>query len=135
MNETLEGLVDTICVVYLDDILIYSQKEEEHANHIREVLGRLREANLYVKLSKCKFNTKKVSFLGYTVTTEGVAMESDQVAAIAEWPTPKTYREVQVFLGFANFYRRFVKSYSSVVAPMTGLMKGAKAGKQTGPFV
>ena len=135
MNETLEGLVDTICVVYLDDILIYSQREEEHANHVREVLGRLREANLYVKLSKCEFNTKKVSFLGYTVTTEGVAMESDRVAAIAEWPTPRTYREVQVFLGFANFYRRFVKSYSSVVAPMTGLMKGAKAGKQTGPFV
>ncbi|KFY19162.1 hypothetical protein V493_08103, partial [Pseudogymnoascus sp. VKM F-4281 (FW-2241)] len=114
---------------------IRRSKEEEHADHVREVLGRLREANLYVKLSKCEFNTKKVSFLGYTVTIEGVAMESDRVAAIAEWPTPKTYREVQVFLGFANFYRRFVKSYSSVVAPMTGLMKGAKAGKQTGPFV
>ena len=77
MNETLQGLVDTICVVYLDDILIYSQKEEEHANHVREVLGRLREANLYMKLLKCKFNTKKVSFLGYIVTTEGVAIESD----------------------------------------------------------
>ena len=135
MNETLEGLVDTICVVYLDDILIYSSKEEDHTHHVREVLGRLREANLYVKLSKCEFNTKQVGFLGYTVTTEGVAMEDDRVAAIAEWPTPKTYREVQVFLGFANFYRRFIERYSSVVAPLTGLMKGAKAGKQTGPFV
>ncbi|PQM43474.1 hypothetical protein VC83_09660 [Pseudogymnoascus destructans] len=135
MNETLEGLVDTICVVYLDDILIYSSKEEEHTHHVQEVLGRLREANLYVKLSKCEFNTKQVGFLGYTVTTEGVAMEGDRVAAIAEWPTPKTYREVQVFLGFANFYRRFIEQYSSVVAPLTGLMKGAKAGKQTGPFV
>jgi hypothetical protein len=60
----------------------------------REVLGRLREVNLYVKLSKCKFNTKRVSFLGYIVITEGVAMESDRVAAIADWPIPRTHREV-----------------------------------------
>jgi hypothetical protein len=134
MNETLEGLVDRICVVYLDDILVYSELEEEHTSHVQQVLERLRSANLYVKLQKCEFNTTSVDFLGYVVSVDGVTMENDRVAAIAEWPTPKTFREVQVFLGFANFYRRFIENYSRIVGSLTGLMKGAKAGKQTGPF-
>lgn len=134
MNETLAGLVDITCVVYLDDILIYSSNETDHITHVKEVLQRLRDNNLYAKMSKCEFHTTKVDFLGYVITNEGVAMEQDRVEAIADWPTPKTFREVQVFLGFANFYRRFIGSYSRIAEPLTGLMKGSQKGKQTGPF-
>jgi hypothetical protein len=76
-----------------------------------------------------------VAFLGYTVSTAGVSMDRSRVAIVEDWPTPTTFREVQVFLGFANFYRRFIKQYSKIVAPLTALSKGAKNGKKAGPLV
>jgi hypothetical protein len=84
---------------------------------------------------KCKFFTDEVAFLGYTVSTAGVSMDRSRVATVEDWPTPTTFREVQVFLGFANFYRRFIKQYSKIVAPLTALSKGAKNGKKAGPLV
>ena len=94
MNETLAGLVDVICVVYLDDILIYSSTVEEHHAHVKLVLDRLRAANLYAKLLKCEFDTECVDFLGYTISRRGVSMEQDRIKAISEWPIPATFREV-----------------------------------------
>ena len=122
------------CVVYLDDILIYSADMSEHWRHVKEVLERLRQFQLYASLKKCQFFTGQVEFLGFIVTTEGVAMDQERVATIKEWPKPKSYREVQVFLGFANFYRRFIYGYSAIAALLTGLLKGSKDGKKFGPF-
>ena len=111
-------------VVYIDDILIYSAACAEHVSLVRKVLGRLLEHDLYVKAEKCLFFQQAVSFLGYRISTSGVEMESDRIAAMCNWPTPTTIKEVQRFLGFANYYRRFIQSFGQVTVPMTSLLKG-----------
>jgi hypothetical protein len=134
INEALRGLLDDICVAFMDDILIFSPDRAAHEKHVNLVLERLQEYGLYVKLSKCKFFTDEVDFLGFRVGTAGVSMDPSRVIAIRDWPVPKSYRDIQVFLGFANFYRGFIWRYSAVVAPITDLLVGMKAGKKTGPF-
>ena len=134
INQALIGLVDTICVIYLDDILIYSKTVKEHHASVRKVLERLRQYKLYCNLKKCEFDTDEVGFLGFRISPKGVKMEQNRVTSITEWPEPKTFRDLQVFLGFANFYRRFIKHYSKVVAPMTSMLKGMQEGKKSGPF-
>ena len=122
INRALTGLVDLTCIVYLDDILIYSEDPAAHKRHVVEVLERLRKHGLFAKLSKCRFTTDTVDFLGFILGPDGVAMEESRVKAIQEWPVPRTFREVQVFLGFANFYRRFIANYSKIVAPLTSML-------------
>ena len=134
INKALRGYIDVICVVYLDDILIYSSEVSDHWRHVRQVLQRLKEFQLYVNLKKCAFATTEVEFLGFVVSTEGVRMDEERIRTIKEWPKPKTYRELQVFLGFVNFYRRFIYQYSRIAGPLTGLLKGSKGGKKSGPF-
>ena len=108
-------------VVYIDDILIYSAT---CAKHVSLVLGRLLEHDLYIKAEKCLFFQQSVSFLGYRISTSGVEMESDRISAMCNWPTPTTVKEVQRFLGFANYYRRFIWGFGQVAAPITSLLKG-----------
>ena len=134
INRALAGLVDVFCVVYLDDILIYSNSEEEHWDHVRKVLTRLRQHQLFVNLDKCDFNTEQLEFLGFIVSTKGISMDPERVASIKDWPRPKTHRDVQVFLGFANFYRRFIYQYSKIASPLTDLLQGSKEGKKPGPL-
>ncbi|QRV98260.1 Retrotransposable element Tf2 protein [Ceratobasidium sp. AG-Ba] len=100
MNHILRHLLGTTVVVYMDDILIFSEKEEEHAEHVREVLRILRENNLYAKLAKCEFFVKRVIFLGLVITPEGISMEEEKIKAITEWNAPRKIKEVQAFLGF-----------------------------------
>ena len=135
INKALGGLLDDFCVVYLDDILIYSQNDGDHTEHVRRVLERLRQYKLFVNLKKCAFSTTEVEFLGFIVNTSGVAVEPSRIATIVEWPEPETFTQVQQFLGFANFYRRFVYCYLKVVAPLTNLLVGSVKGKKVGPFV
>ena len=135
INKALGDLLDVICVVYLDDILIFSKSETEHAEHVRQVLERLRQYSLYVKLSKCAFSVKEVEFLGFIVSTAGVKMDPSRVVAIQEWQRPKSYHDIQVFLGFVNFYRGFVPRYSQVAAPISDLLKGMVRGRKTGEFI
>src|SRR2546423_4291071 len=97
INEALDGLLDVICIAYLDDICIYSKNEEEHTQHVRLVLDRLRQYGLYVKLSKCEFSKKEVQFLGFIVGTKGIRMDPDKTNAVAEWEAPKSFRDIQVF--------------------------------------
>ena len=104
INYALWDLLDICCIAYLDDILIYSDNDTEHVEHVQAILKHLQEYGLYVKLEKCKFHTWCVGFVGYVVTPNGVSMEEDHVSIIHNWPEPQTHREVQVFLGFANFY-------------------------------
>ena len=124
MNDLFQDVADEFVVVYLDDILIYSKDPEKHPEHVRLVLERLREANLHVKPSKCEFHTKTVEYLGYVVSPEGMKMATNKTQAIRSWPRPRMVKELQRFLGFCNFYRRFIDHYSSITTPMTNLVRG-----------
>ncbi|QRW10290.1 Retrotransposable element Tf2 protein [Ceratobasidium sp. AG-Ba] len=123
MNDIFRHLLGVTVVVYMDDILIFSEKEEEHAEDVKEVLKILRENNLYAKLSKCKFFVKKVIFLGLVITPEGISMEEEGIKAIVEWGAPRKIKEVQAFLGFVNFYRRFIAKFSKIARPLHNLTK------------
>ncbi len=122
INTVLRDYLDIFCIAYLDDILIYSDSDEEHAEHVRRVLGRLAKHGLYAKLEKCEFSTKQVGFVGYIVTPNDVSMEEDRVATIRDWPAPSSRRDIQVFLGFANFYRRFIQCFFKITKPLTRLL-------------
>jgi hypothetical protein len=108
VNNNFREYLDEFLVIYLNDLLIYSETLEEHKRHVRLVLKRLQEAGLYVKLQKCQFHTTKVSFLRFMISSEGVHMNPAKVEAVLGWERPKSAHNVQVFLGFANFYRRFI---------------------------
>ena len=128
MERSMEGLVDWICIVYMDDILIYGGDTlEEHQECVRQVLQRLRENGLYIKATKCAWAASEVTFLGFVIGRGGIWMEPNRVEAISEWPVPRTLRELQVFLGFINFYRKFIEYFSKVAAPMTELLKRSAA--------
>ena len=105
-------------------MLIFSKTREEHEKHVKEVLDRLREYKLYAHPKKCVFFQDSVEFLGFIISSEGVAMDEKRVATIKEWPVPKTFHDVQVFLGFCNFYRRFIRKYSKKATPLFNLLKG-----------
>jgi len=123
VNDVLRDFLDDFVVVYLDDILIYSENPEEHTAHVKKVLQRLEAAGISLKLEKCAFDQEEVHFLGFVIGVNGISMDPAKVAAIKEWATPKTVLEIQIFLGLANFYRRFVKNYSKIAAPLTALLK------------
>ena len=108
-------------IVFIDDILIYSRSREEHAEHLRIVLDKLREHQLFAKLSKCSFWQRKIGFLGHVISEAGVAVDPEKITAISEWPTPKTATEIRSFLGLAGYYRKFVKDFASIAKPMTRL--------------
>ena len=116
-NDIFRDFLDIFTIIYLDDILIYSKTQEEHNNHVRQVLQRLREFGLYAKLEKCCFDRNQVEFLGYMVSPEGIFMDPKKVQTILDWKTPGSVRDLQCFLGFANFYHKFIKIYSKVVLP------------------
>ncbi|KAK3554752.1 hypothetical protein QTP70_033447, partial [Hemibagrus guttatus] len=124
INGVFRDLLGRGVIAYIDDILVYSTSMEEHVGQVREVLARLQRFHLFVKLEKCEFHRTTVTFLGYVISPRGVEMDTNKVRAVAEWPAPATIKELQRFLGFANFYRRFIRSYSSVAAPLTSLLRG-----------
>lgn len=135
INHALRDCLDVFCVAYLDDILVFSDNEEEHVQHVSEVLRRLLQHGLYVKLEKCEFHVSKIGFVGFMVYPNETGMEESRVADVRSWPLPRTYRNVQAFLGFANFYRRFIHKFSNKAQPLTDLLKSGKAGKYKVPFV
>jgi Reverse transcriptase (RNA-dependent DNA polymerase) len=111
MNEVFRDYVNKFILVYLDDVLIFSRSEEEHEQHVEMVLQRLRDEKLFAKLSKCEFNKSSVSILGHIVGANGLQMEERKVEAVVKWPRPTNKVEVQSFLGFSNYYRRFIKGF------------------------
>src|SRR5271154_172794 len=123
MNETFREFHDKFLVIYLDDFLVYSDNLKEHKKHVRQVLERMREAGLYLKPSKCQFHAEEVEFLGFIVGKNGVAMDPGKVDSITSWPTPKSVHDIRMFLGLANFYRRFIKYFSKLASPMTRMLK------------
>ncbi|SAL94853.1 hypothetical protein [Absidia glauca] len=123
VNDVLREYLDNYVVVYLDDILIFSRDATAHADHVRLVLAKLAKAKLSLKLEKCEFDVSSVQFLGFVISPLGVTMDPSKVEAIKNWPTPSSAHDIQVFLGLANFYRRFVKDYSKICVPLTALLK------------
>jgi len=123
MNDVFRDFLDDFLVVYLDDMLIYSRDQKEHKAHVRKVLERLREAGLFLKPSKCQFHVQEVEFLGFVIGEKGVSMDPSKVDSITSWPTPKSPHDVRMFLGLANFYRRFIRDFSKMAAPLTRLLK------------
>jgi hypothetical protein len=115
--------LDKFVVVFIDDILIYSRNEEEHVDHLRLMLGRLREQQLYAKFSKCQFWLKEVEFLGHVLSGAGVAVNPDKITTILEWKTPTSVADIRSFLGLAGYYRRFIENFSKISKPMTELLK------------
>ncbi|KAL9570381.1 hypothetical protein ACKAV7_005460 [Fusarium commune] len=123
INNVLRQYLDVFVVCYLDDILIFSDNEEEHKEHVHKVLKALQDANLLVEPEKSHFHVKEVDFLGHTITPGEIRMERKKISAVADWPLPTTVKEVQSFLGFANYYRRFIKDFSRIANPLTELTK------------
>src|ERR1700754_893197 len=114
INDTLYDILDEYVTAYLDDVLIFSKTEKEHIQHVREVLKRLYEAGLQVDINKCEFHTKRTKYLGLIITPGGIEMDPEKVKAITAWESPTTKRQLQRFLGFANFYRRFIHDFSGL---------------------
>lgn len=129
INDVLSPFLDEFCTAYLDDILIYSDTLEEHKLHVEQILRLLSANGLHLKPEKCEFHKHQVQYLGLVISRDGVKMDPKKVEAVREWGTPKNIKDVQAFLGFSNFYRRFIRDYSRVVTPLTRLTR-----KET-PFI
>jgi hypothetical protein len=125
-NKVFMKFLDKFMVVFIDDILVYSKTEEEHAEHLRLVLGTLREHKLYSKFSKCEFWLKEVGFLGHVLSAGGVSVDPSKITSIMERKSPTNPTEVRAFLGLVGYYRKFVEGFSSIARPLTQLLKKDK---------
>ena len=123
MNDIFADMLDVCVVVYLDDILIFSDDPSDHPRHVREVLKRLRKHDLFCKPEKCEFHADEIEYLGYIIGKDGIRMDPKKIEKILDWPVPRNVKDVQSFLGFANFYRRFIHGYSDICVPLTRLTK------------
>jgi hypothetical protein len=109
MNEVLKEFIGKFVIVYLDDILIYSQTKEEHLRHLKMVLSTLQKNKLLINLKKCSFMKNELIYLGFVISEDGLKMDPEKVQAIVSWPTPRSVFEVRSFHGLASFYRKFIK--------------------------
>jgi hypothetical protein len=123
MNEVLCSFIGKFVVIYFNDILIYSKSLDEHIEHLDAVFDALREACLFANLEKCTFCTDRVAFLGYVVTPQGIEVDEAKIEAIKSWPIPATLTQLRSFLGLAEFYRCFVRDFSTIAAPLNDLTK------------
>jgi hypothetical protein len=124
INHIFRDLLDQGLVAYIDDLLIYAATKDQHDQIVMEVLKRLRDNRLAISAEKCEWAKEEVEFLGYMIGRKGVRMSPEKVEGVLEWKSPKSLVEVQQFLGFANFYRRFIQDYSRIARPLTELTKG-----------
>ena len=118
MHRIFQPYLDQLVIVFVDDILIYSQSEWEHEYHLRIVLQLLRDHQLYAKFSKCEFWLTEVRFLGHVVSSSGVSADPEKVEAVMSWERPKSVFEIRSFLGLAGYYRRFIEDFSRIAAPI-----------------
>ncbi|MBW0487001.1 hypothetical protein O181_026716 [Austropuccinia psidii MF-1] len=122
VSDIFQDLLYVYVVFHLDEIMVFSKSEEEHVTHVSTVLSRIRANNLFAKASKCLFHISSVEYLGYVVSSEGLKMDQEKVQQILNWPPPRNLKSLQSFLGFANFYRRFIKNYSKI-SSLTSFLK------------
>ena len=126
MSMVLVGLSWVTCLVYLDDIIIFSRTVEEHLQRLTEVLQRLKEAGLKIKPSKCHLLCKSVRYLGYVVSEKGIAADADKIKCVENWPTPTDHESLRQFLGFASYYRKFIRNFADTAAPLHALTEKSK---------
>ena len=129
MNEILKDFNGKFVIVYLDDILIFSKTKEEHLEHIDMVLRRLHEEKLVINLEKCLFMKEELTYLGFVISQGSLKMDKDKVSAILSWPPPKIVGDVRNFHGLATFYRKFIRNFSHICAPMLETIKGGRKCK------
>jgi hypothetical protein len=131
MNKVFMEYLDRFVVVFIDDILIFSKTMEEHEEHLRLVLDKLRSNQLYAKFSKCEFWLTKVTFLGHVISAGGVLVDPGKVKDVLNGMSPTTVSEIRSFLGLAGYYHRFIKDFSKIAKPMTKLLEKNKAFEWT----
>lgn len=123
INNVLRPYLDNFVIVYLNHILIYSNSLPEHISHVTKVLELLEKHNLFVQGEKCVFHSDRVEFLGYEISSKGIYMDSAEIDSLKAWPASTDIPSLQSFLGFANYYRRFIRNYSKIAFPLTSLLK------------
>jgi len=121
MNEVFHDYLDSLVIIFIDDILVYSRSAEEHREHLWKVLDRLREQRLFAKFSNCKFWQREIGFLGPRISGQGVTADPEKIVVIQQWSQPTSITGVRSFLGLAGYYRKFVKGFSSITKPLTRL--------------
>ena len=127
MNDVLFNYLDAFIVVYLDDIVVYSQTLNEHEMHLKRVFQRLREHKLYAKPKKCEFAREQITFLGHKISEGQILMDERKVQAVIDWQAPTKVTDLRSFLGLANYYKRFIKGYSKIISPLTDFLKKDRA--------
>ena len=130
MESCLGDLHLTQCIIYLDDIIIFSKTPEEHLTRLRKVFQKIKDAGLKLKPSKCEFFRTKIKYLGHVVTREGIESDPSKIEAIKNWPTPKEVTHVRSFLGFTNYLRKFIKNYAHIAKPLNKLISGDNASRR-----
>jgi hypothetical protein len=123
INSVFMPELDKFVIVFIDDILVYSENEQDHVEHLRIILTRLRDHQLYAKFSKCEFWLKTVSFLGHVLSESGISVDPSKVQEVMDWKAPTTVHEVRSFLGLAGYYRHFIPDFSKIAKPMTSLLQ------------
>ena len=133
MENCLGDLNLNWCIIYLDDVIIFSKTPKEHIQRLRGVFQKLWEAGLKLKPSKCEFFRTRISYLGHIVSKDGIETDPKKVTAIKNWPIPTSVTDVRSFLGFTNHYRRFIKGYAQIAKPLYKLISGknSKLKKKT----
>ena len=123
MNQVLHPFLNQFIVVFFDDILVCSSSREDHLQYLRKLFRVLTEIELYINPKKCTYLTKEIVFLGFLIKEGKIRMEPKKIEAIQSRPTPTSIKEVQAFLGLASFYRRFIRDFSLIMAPLTDCLK------------
>jgi hypothetical protein len=123
INDVLFDYLDDFCTAYLDDILIYLENELEHEAYVKKVLERLQKAGLQADIKKSEFSVKKTKYLGFIIGTDGIQVDPEKIKVIQDWQPPSTVKGVQSFLGFCNFYRRFIREYGRIARPLNKLTR------------
>lgn len=129
MQRCLGGQVHDHLLIYLDDVIVYSPDFELHLKHLEQVFQTLEEYGLKLHPQKCRLFQRSVKYLRHVVSRQGVATDPEKTAAVRDWPTPATVREVRSFLGFVGYYRRFISKFAKVAAPLHGLLQGTGGAK------
>ena len=126
METVLNGLQWKSCLVYLDDVVIFGRGEQEFLDRMDEVFSRLKEAGLKLKPKKCKLFAKDINYFSYVFSTGGIAVSPEKISPMSEWPVSETVTDVRFFLGTASYYRRFVKDFAALAAPLHSLTDHGK---------
>jgi hypothetical protein len=121
LNGIFSDFLDVYVIIYLDNILIFSGNKDDHFQHVSKVLKQLHKHRLYANGKKCDFHSESVDYLGHMIRPNGLQMDPVKVKVIQDWPEPQKVKDIQSFLGFANFYRRYIHNYSDIVVPLTRL--------------